>query len=58
MELIGRMYRLRNGYSVCKAKLYNGFTTEYFWTVWNSKGELYGGNFQSYEEAYAVAKSF
>ena len=57
METIGKMYRLKNGYSISKARLYNGFEMQYFWTVWNSKGELYSGNFQSYEKAYAFAKS-
>ena len=56
MELIGKMYHLRNGYAVCKARCYDGYTMQYFWTVWH-KGLLVRSCVKSYEDAYAFAKA-
>lgn len=54
MERAGKTYRFRNGYSICKCKLYNGYEMDYFWVIWMPTGEHYM-TCHSYEEAKELA---
>ena len=57
MNRIGKTYTLKNGYGVCKASLYDGIETQYFWVVIAPDNTIKCGNIGSYEKAYTIAKS-
>lgn len=54
LERCGKLYTLKNGYSICKAKCYDGYNMQYLWSIWRPDGQLYM-SCVSYEEAYELA---
>lgn len=53
-ERVGKLYALKNGYKISKAKCYDGYIMQYFWSIWSPDGSLYM-SCGSFEEAYEVA---
>ena len=51
---VGKLYRLKNGYSISKGECYDGYNMQYFWCVWKPDGNLYL-SCGSYDEAYELA---
>lgn len=56
IEKVGKIRKLSNGYSICKAKMHTGYCVEYLWTIWDPSGALYM-TCVSYEEASELASS-
>lgn len=54
MNRVGKMYRLANGYGVCKCECYNGYQMQYYWTIWKPNGEHYM-TCGSRDEAFEIA---
>ncbi len=56
VEREGKLYTLKNGYSISKAKCYDGYNIQRFWSIWSPDGSLYR-SCVSYEEAYELASN-
>lgn len=56
MNQIGKMYKLKNGYKICKTSWYDGCNMRYYWSVWSPNGEIYM-NCGSYAEAMELASN-
>lgn len=56
MEIVSKGYRYKNGMTIFKARCYTGFEYNYFYVVYNKKGEIAKSCFSSYEEAAAFVK--
>lgn len=49
-----RVYRLKNGYSITKEEMYNGYDMRTYWCIWQPNGQLYM-SCVSYKEAHGLA---
>ena len=49
-----KVYRLKNGYSITKEEIYDGYQTRSYWRIYKPDGNPYLGC-GSYQEAYELA---
>lgn len=51
-----KVYRLKNGYSISKGEIYDGYRMNIRWWIYKPNGEIYM-SCGSYKEAYELASN-
>lgn len=56
LEIVGKRYRLKNGYTFCRCRVYDGYNTQYFYMMCKPDGR-FDRKVKSYEQALELSKT-